>query len=172
MFKIHMTCKHCLIIKPFRILVYQPGGALQKWLLVTIWAIVFVYCDVFRKNLTAQLENPPSRHSGYYGPSFMRNNTPRKCYCKNSSWSMIGHMAYDDAKLRKIMICACDKNFCQHVLQENPATRMFKIHMTCRYGLVVKPLRALFYQPVVLRKKAQRLTIWVNFLVYCDFVGV
>ena len=56
MFKIHITFKHGLIVNPFRILVYQPGGALQKCLLVIIWAIVFVYCDVFIKTLPCSLK--------------------------------------------------------------------------------------------------------------------
>ena len=37
--------------------------------------------------------------------------------------------------------------FRQQVQNEKLAARMFKMHMTCKYGLVVKPFQVLFYKP-------------------------
>ena len=118
MFKTHMTCRYGLVVKPFQLIFYQPGGVLQKWRPVTIWAIFLYFC---LKIQPCKWKSPPSKHRGDYGAPFGRSNTLGKCIRKMSSESMVGPMAADDAKLRKPWLFAFGTRFCQQSRCENIA---------------------------------------------------
>ena len=102
----------------------------------------------FPKNPTVQFENPTVQTWGrlrriFQLEQYFRYNLWEKVLA--GSWSRPWRLMAGN--YQKSWNLASGISFCEQFRCENLAARMFKMHMTCRYGSVVKPFQVIFYNP-------------------------
>ena len=153
-FKIHMTGRYGLVVKPFQVIFYQPGCFAK--MMAGNYIRDFAGFTYLFEIQPRSFKTPPSRQI-WLRRTFLAGTTlPGKFVKNNFSGTMVRPMAVDDAKLWKIIKFASDISFCEQFQREHFVTRMFKMQMTCRYGLVVKRFQVIFYQPGVFCKNDGR----------------
>ena len=86
----------------------------------------------FLKNPTVQFRNPAVQtyrrlRRIFWPEQYFRENLPGKVIA--GAWS--GPWRLMTQNYENHVMFAFDNNFCQHFLNENPATRMLQINITC-----------------------------------------